>query len=134
MNKRLNRNQVAQISSERAISKASPKESQRSNRNPDHLTNKPSRYSALYTKTKNNSFAQFQDPEVDPQEDGSRQLHNNESNISMFTMAENLEKLKKGRAFTNGNPIKGQLVIHDANKNKQTVGIVKDYDTIPQIK
>ena len=46
----------------------------------------------------------------------------------MWTMAENLDKLKKGRAFANGSPLKGHLMLHET---KTSLGIVKDFDTIP---
>ena len=116
MHKRLNRNQVAQRSAERPQSKSSHNNSQKSNQSPNHVQNKASRYSALYTKAQSSS--QYQEPEVDPQADGQRQLHNHESSISMWTMAENLDKLKRGRAFVNGSSIKGQLLLkEDKSKN-----------------
>ena len=37
--------------------------------------------------------------------EGEREVHNHESNISIWTMAENLTKLKQGDTFDNGSPV-----------------------------
>ena len=62
-----------------------------------------SKYISLYTKTRVGKTLGSLDLSVDPTLDGERQSHNKQSSISMWTMEENIEKLRKhGKTFENG--------------------------------
>ena len=62
-----------------------------------------SKYISLYTKTRVANTLQSLDLSVDPTLEGERQSHNKQSSISMWTMEENIEKLRKhGKTFENG--------------------------------
>ena len=61
-----------------------------------------SRYAALYSRTSGNTKRLYQEPYIYPELDREREVHNHESNISIWTMAENLTKLKQGDTFDNG--------------------------------